>query len=69
MRKKLLQILKNPLLNLGINIAMMLIQFGMSIIQFTEGDTVAGTTFAFSGLSCISAIIYWILIWWAAKNS
>jgi hypothetical protein len=69
MRDKILQILKNPLLNLWINIVMMIIQFGMSLIQFTEGDTVAGTTFAFSGLSCISAVTYWILIWWAAKKS
>jgi len=68
-KDKILQILRNPLLNLGINIIMMCIQFGMSGLQFYQGDSVAGATFFFSGLSCISAVVYWILIWWAAKKN
>jgi hypothetical protein len=48
---------------------MMCIQFGMSGLQFYQGDSVAGATFFFSGLSCISAVVYWILIWWAAKKN
>lgn len=61
-------ILKHPGLNLSINIIMMIFQFIMAAIQHVEGDNTAAFTFLISGLSCSTAIFYWILIWWAAKK-
>ena len=68
MRDMLLKILKHPGLNLSINVLMMMFQFVMAVSQYLQGDTTAAITFFVSGLSCCSAILYWILVWWAGKK-
>jgi hypothetical protein len=68
MRDMLLKILKHPGLNLSINVLMMMFQFVMAVSQYLQGDNTAAITFFVSGLSCCSAILYWALVWWAAKK-
>lgn len=68
MKDKILQILKNPLLNLWINIFVMSFQFMMSAHQCSDGDTMAAGTFLLSGISCITAVIYWILVYISSKK-
>jgi hypothetical protein len=64
----LLKVLKHPGLNLAINVFMMLFQFVMAANQYLQGDITAAFTFLISGFSCSTAVIYWILIWWASKK-
>jgi len=68
MRDMLLKILKHPGLNLSINVLMMIFQFVMAVLQYLQGDNAAAITFLISGASCCTAVIYWILVWWAAKK-
>jgi hypothetical protein len=68
MRDTLLKVLKHPGLNLSINVCMMMFQFVMAANQYLQGDITAALTFLISGFSCSTAVIYWILIWWASKK-
>jgi hypothetical protein len=68
MRDTLLKVLKHPGLNLSINVFMMMFQFVMAANQYLQGDITAALTFLISGFSCSTAVIYWILIWWASKK-
>lgn len=68
MRDTILKVLKHPGLNLSINVFMMMFQFVMAANQYLQGDNAAAITFLISGFSCCTAVIYWILIWWASKK-
>lgn len=68
LKESLKKILRDPKTNLTINFLIMIFQFGMAIDQWVHGDHLATITFIISGLSCITAIAYWILVAWAKKK-
>lgn len=58
-----LRLLKNPQLNLAINIGLMIFTGLMATGQWALGNTPIATVLSVSTVSYISAILFWILIW------
>jgi len=63
-----LNLFRKPLLNLAINIVMMGFTLFMAALEWLKGNVPVALTLTISGLSCISGIIYWILVWQANRK-
>ena len=58
-----LVIVKDPRLNLILNIVMMVFALTMAVSQWAIGNVPVALTLTISGISNVSAILFWVLIW------
>ena len=58
-----LMVLKDPRLNLILNTLMMVMALTMAVSQWAIGNVPVALTLTISGVSNISAILFWLLIW------
>jgi hypothetical protein len=67
-KETFLKIVRNPVLNLGINVFMFLLNGGACITQYLTGNLILANILLMSTVSCVTAVLYWAFVVWDKKN-
>ena len=62
LKDKLLSVIRNPNLNLVINLLMLLLNGGACVSQFLIANLVLANILLMSTLSCVTAVLYWVFV-------
>jgi hypothetical protein len=62
LKNKFLSVIRNPNLNLVINLLMLLLNGGACVSQFLVGNFVLANILLMSTFSCVTAVLYWVFV-------